>query len=203
VVIPATNIPTVAGTMTVNTGSALQQTQAVNSGTVAFLQISTNKYRGVDLTPVSALGSTTVVITTTNNGGCTSTGTGSPAYATRCYNITPTTNNVVTTVRLWALTSQLNGIAEANLNVYRYSGGWTQLATNRSTGNDAGSYSYGQADTPAFSSFLLGGPTAPTAITLQTWSARASSSWLPWGLLISVALLLSGGLLLVRLRRRA
>jgi hypothetical protein len=188
-VFPATNLPTVRGTMTVNTGGAVQQTQTVSNSTVSFLQVSSNKYRGVDLITTHDLGSVTIVITTTVNGGCTSTGTSSPAYATRCYEITPT-NNVTASVRLYALSTQLNGIAQANLRIYRYAGGWQGLATNASTGSDGGSYSYAQADTPGFSDFLLGGVTTPTAIELARLSARSTSEdWLlPIGFLGMVAI---------------
>ena len=103
---------------------------------------------------------------------CTITGGSSPAYAQRCYRITPTTdptNDV--SVRLWGLSDELNGIAESSLAVYRNTGGstWVEL-TNRFTGNDGGSYSYAQGDTSDFSAFLLGetgGGNTPTAVTLR------------------------------------
>lgn len=198
VVFPATNIPTVAGTMTVNVGDAVQQTQTVNNGAVNFLQISTSIYRGIDLITTNNLGSTTVVITTTVNGGCTTTGTSSPAYATRCYEIRPA-NNLTATVRLYALTAtQLNNIPQANLRLYRYIGSWQQLTTNASTGSATGGYSYAQADTPGFSDFLLGGPSAPTAVALSTLNAQPSmtSALLPAGLSLFV------GAVLLLLRRR-
>jgi hypothetical protein len=184
VIFPATNLPTVNGAMTVNAGGAVQQTQTVNNGPVNFIQISTSAYRGVDLNTANNLGSTTVVITTTASDSCTTTGTGSPAYATRCYEITPA-NNLTATVRLYALTAtQLNGVAQANLRVYRYAGGWQQLTTNALTGSATGGYSYAQADTPGFSDFLLGGLTAPTAIKLSTFDAQSSvATWpVPIGL---------------------
>jgi hypothetical protein len=204
VVFPATAVPTVEGNMVVSTGGAVQQTLTVNSGTVPFLQISSAsaavKYRGVELTPTaSALGSTTVVITTTVNGGCTTTGVGSPAYATRCFNITPT-NNVAATVRLYALTtSQLNGIAQANLRVWHYTGGaWQQLATP-TTGTDGGAYSYGQGTTTGSSPFLLGGTTAPTAVTLTAFDAQPQTvTWL-----LPIGLILTAGALVLVIKRRA
>jgi hypothetical protein len=193
VVIPDTNIPTVAGTLIVQAGGALKQTLDVNNAAVPFLQISTNKYRGVDLTTLNNLGSTTVVITTTNSQTCTTTGAGSPAYARRCYSITPTTNTTAT-VKLWALTSELNGILESTLAPYHYSvDTWVQL-TNLSTGNDSGSYAFAQGDTLGFSPFLLGGPDAPTAITLSEFSATSTSNGYVWLLATSIvlALLIAG-----------
>jgi hypothetical protein len=197
VVFPATAIPTVAGVMTVNPGAAVQQTQTVNNGTFNFLQISTSIYRGVDLITTNNLGSTIVVITTTVNGGCTATGTGSPAYATRCYEITPA-NNLSATVRLYALTAtQLNGTTQANLRVYRYASGWQLLSTNALTGTATGGYSYAQATTPGFSDFLLGGTTSPTAVTLSGLrAATAPAEWI--GPAAGLIVLMGAGILLKR-----
>jgi len=198
VIFPSSSLPTVNGTMIVNSGGAVQQTQTVNNGTVNFMQISTSAYRGVDLITANNLGSTTVVITTTVNGGCTTTGTSSPAYATRCYEITPA-NNLAATVRLYALTAtQLNGIAQANLRVYRYTNGWQQLTTNASTGSATGGYSYAQADTPGFSDFLLG-DAAPTALALSTFHAQSQTSTWP----LPIGLLLAAGVILLWLKHRA
>jgi len=200
VVFPAANLPDVNGSMTVNPGGAAQQTQTVNNGTFNFLQISTSAYRGVDLTTANNLGSTTVGITTTAGEGCTTSGSGSPAYATRCYEITPT-NNLTATVRLYALTdTQLNGVTQANLRLYRYAaGGWQQLTTNASTGSASGGYSYAQAETPGFSAFLLGGPADPTAVRLSSFEAQSQAA-LP---LLPIGLTLLTGTFVLFIRRRA
>ena len=83
---------------------------------------------------------------------CPNTAGNAPAYAERCFTITPTTNGAAQ-VRLWALTSELNGIAQGNLSVFRNIGGssWVEQVTNRATGNDGGSFSYAEGDTPGFS----------------------------------------------------
>lgn len=198
VIFPASNLPDVNGVMTVQPGGAVQQTQNVNNGTTRFMQISGDKYRGVDLTTTNNLGATTVVIKTVAGNGCTGS-TGSPAYAARCYEVTPE-HDLPATVRLYALTdTQLNGVPQASLRLHRYTaGGWQQLTTNASTGSASGGYSYAQADTPGFSDFLLGGPTDPTAVTLAALTAQAqpTSPLLPFG----VALLL--GALVIFIRRR-
>jgi hypothetical protein len=199
VIFPASNLPEVNGVMTVHPGGAVQQTQNANNGTTSFIQISGDKYRGIDLTTTNNLGATTVVIRTVAGNACTTGGSGSPAYAVRCYEITPE-NDLPATVRLYALTdTQLNGVPQASLRIYRYTaGGWQQLTTNASTGSASGGYSYAQADTPGFSDFLLGGPAGPTAVTLTSLEAQAqlTSPLLPFG----VALLL--GALALFIRRR-
>ena len=189
----------------VNNGTLVQTKNAPASATTEFLHITdatgaTTKYRGVDLTTPNNLGITTVVITTTTGSTCTTTLGGSPNYVHRCYAITPTTN-AASTVRLWALTSELNGILEANLVPYHYSGGtWTPL-TSVSTGNDGGSYSFAQGDTPSFSSFLVGSGNAPTAITERDLVARSSDFTLLIVLMAFVGLV--GALTLWQVRRRA
>ena len=192
VVFPAANPPDVNGVMTVNPGGAVQQTQIVSNSSVNFLQISGSAYRGVDLTTANNLGSTTVVITTTAGDGCTTSGSGSPAYATRCYEITPA-NNLPATVRLYALTdTQLNGLNQANLHIHHYiAGTWQQLTLNASNGSASGGYSYAQADTSGFSAFLLGGPAGPTAVTLTALNAQAPTVFplLPIGLTLLVGVL--------------
>lgn len=199
-IVPASIPPTVAGSFTVNVGGSVRQTQSVNNGTVAFLQLSGDRYRGVELTTTNDLGAVTVTIETVAPGGCTTEGTASPAYATRCYRIEPANDNAAT-VRLWALTSQLNSLNETDLTVYHFDGAdWLPLTANTSAGNDGGSYSYAQADTPGFSEFLLGGTSAPTAVTLNHFAASSMPArWLTP--LIGLLLLTGAGVLLKRHQR--
>jgi hypothetical protein len=175
-IFPATNTPTVSGTMTNN--GTVQQTRNVSNATVSFLTISTDKYRGVDITTTANLGSVTVRIRRVATQTCTTTGGTSPTYALRCYEITPTTSGAAT-VTLWALDSQRNGIPVANLVPYRYTGStWTKL-TGMVNGTGSNGYVFGRGNTTGFSAFLLGDTNlAPTAVSLNHISATAPSSWL-------------------------
>jgi hypothetical protein len=151
-------------TSMVNEGT-LQQTQPVNGASVTFLHIqdsgaSSTQYRGAVVDTSSNLGNVTVSVRGADQAGgtyCTDTGSGSPAYADRCFEITIDGTDGAADLTLYGLTSELNGIAEANLAVYRYEGdplAWTKLTSTN--GNDGGSYSYAAAQTPGFSHFLLG-----------------------------------------------
>jgi len=161
---PADGTLTVQGSV-LHTGGTLQQTQPVNAASVPFLLIEDGagnvQYRGVtvDTTTSGAnLGDTTVTVQAIDPGAdetCFDDPGAWLLYAARCYTLTPT-NSGAATVRLWALTSELNGILEVNLGVYHYAGEWLELLTNRSTGNDGGSYSYAEGETTSFSNFLLG-----------------------------------------------
>jgi hypothetical protein len=186
----------------VTNDGTIKQTQTVNNASVGFLHIqnaaaTATQYRGlqVDATANSQnLGNVTVAVRELNSGEyCTEDGAASPAYAWRCYDITPATQPAAAVhVRLYARTAdELNGIAQTNLSVYHFASGWTELLTNRATGSDSGAYSYAEGDTSGFSAFLLGGTgNTPTAITLQAFSARGT--YLALGALLLVGVLLAG-----------
>ncbi|MFO7680701.1 MAG: LamG-like jellyroll fold domain-containing protein [Chloroflexota bacterium] len=180
-----------------NNYGTVQQTKAVNtvSGLVEFLHVRNSaadatKYRGTEITPTStALGEVTVTIRTPNVAGgdhCTS-DPGSPPYADRCFTLTAGTDGSAT-VRLYAANpDELNGIAVSDLRPYRFTTEWEAL-TPASTGT-SGDFVYAQADTPGFSSFLLGGLQNPTAVSLHTFSAASPS--LSIGLVFLLGLLLA------------
>jgi len=177
--------PTVEGTLTNN--GTLSQTQSVNNANVVFLEITdnagvTNKYRGVEVNASGSgdnLGNVTAIVEVVDFSGgefCTTTGMASPIYADRCYNISAA-NTGTAVIRLWALNSELNGIAEGDLAVYHNTGGttWVELTTNQANGNDGGSYSFGEGETTGFSPFLLASNAAPTAVIIQDFDATNNS----------------------------
>ncbi|MFC1879604.1 choice-of-anchor J domain-containing protein [Chloroflexota bacterium] len=156
----------------VSNAGVLQDSKPVSGGNVAFLQImdssdTTVKYRGVEVNAAGNLGLVTVKVSGRGAAEyCPFTGASSPVYAARCYDIAPT-NNLAATVKLWALTGELNGIAQSALAAFHNSGSiWSELGA-RSTGNDGGSYAYAQGDLTSFSPFLLGETGASYNITLD------------------------------------
>jgi hypothetical protein len=203
---PAANSLTVGGSV-LHSGGTFSQTQTIANADLPFLQIedgSANiKYRGVNINTIvtggNNLGSTTVAIRAIDTGAgefCTDDYGDSPAYAERCFQITPATDGPAR-VRLYALTSsELNGIVEGDLAVFRHypepGPFWVELTVNASTGNDGGSYSYAQADTPGFSGFLLGEQgNEPTAIDGQgQGSDLVANGWVTAGVLLAALALL-------------
>lgn len=180
-----------AGTITNN--GTLQQTRTVNNATVQFMTISTDRYRGVDINTVNNLGDVTVTIRGNSGPTCTSEGAGSPNYAFRCFDIAPT-NQAAARVTLWATTGEQNGIATANLAVYRFNLGDWQVGTARTTGTGTNSYVFAQGDVPGFSGFLLGNVNVvPTAITLGQMTTAQPASWVGVGLVGLLLLLLTAG----------
>ena len=186
----------------INDGT-LRQSRVVNNGAVHFLHIqnaaqTVTQYRGVwldaSLNGGNNLGNTTVTVRELNSGQyCTNTAASSPAYARRCFDITPTNQPATgVMVRLYGRTAdELNGIDEMWLTVYRNlpagSGTWVEQFTNASSGNDGGAYSFGQGEVTGFSPFLLGEvDVIPTAVAL---SALATHQPAPF-LMIGTALLL-------------
>lgn len=194
VIVPNTNIPNVAAAGFVTNNGVLQQTRAVNNANVPFLTLGTDRYRGVDVdTSGSGANLGDVAVTIVGNSGptCTTSGGSSPAYAYRCFAITPT-NPGSARITLWATTGEQNSIATPDLIGYRFAAGSWQALTNNSSGTASNNYIFAAGDTPGFSSFLLGDVnSAPTAVTLQQLGVAQSVSW-AWGVVVMALLLLSG-----------
>lgn len=156
----------------VTISGSLQQTATSVTALTRFLRLrnaanNADTFLGVDLTPVSNLGSTTVIVEGEESLTCTSSGGTSTPYAGRCFFITPTNTGVQTVVTLWALTLK-EDVTFPLPAVFRWDGlNWLEL-TNRSSGN-VGDYTYATGTTTAFSPFLMADSgDAPTAITLQS-----------------------------------
>jgi hypothetical protein len=195
VVLPGVNQPKVNGTLT-QYGTFHQTLDVAPYSTVAFMEIvdsfDTVVYRGVEITTVSTeLGEVLVVVREVDTGAgeyCTTTGADSPDYAERCFEIIPSNPDpdLPATVRLWAPMSSLNGIDPGELAVYRFVPTspeccWIELLANHSTGSDLPGYSYVEADTPGFSSFLMGkgtgfGGNEPTVNTLSSFKASSGNT---------------------------
>lgn len=192
VIVPDTNIPTAAVTVTNN--GTLQQTHAVGpSANVAFLTISTDRYRGVDIATGAGVDLGNVTVTVRGNSGltCPDAGGVAPVYAFRCFDITPT-NQGAAAVTLWVLSTEQNGILTSNLSPYRYSGAWGPL-TNATNGPASNGYAFASGDTPGFSTFLVGDANfSPTAITLNQVGV-ASETGLIWVILAGLLLLATVG----------
>jgi hypothetical protein len=194
-------------TAVTNNGTLVQQ-RTVNNANVEFMHIqdstgSTTQYRGVEIdTSADSNNLGVVIVRLRDNAGmtCTTTGGSSPAYAPRCFDITPT-NNLSATVTVWTPTSVLPG-AVTTPRVFHWNGtSWDQL-TNGSSGTN-GSYTYARGNTSGFSAFLLAQDgAAPTAISLQRLNA---TNPLPVGLLVtlSVMLLLILGFTYIRQSRNS
>lgn len=194
---------------TFNNYGTVQQTKAADTVNtmVEFLRVQNTgntetKYLGAEIAPTStALGDVTVAIRAAdvaNGNDCTS-DPGSPPYADRCFTITAGTDGPAT-VRLYAANpDELNTIPVGDLRPYRFASGWNALTTNLVTGTSGG-FAYAQATTPGFSSFLLGGPIAPTAVSLHTFTA--ASPTLATSLVFLLGLLLTAPTAYLLRRRR-
>ena len=159
-----------------HSGGVLQQSQVVTNANVPFLLIDDGagnvKYRGVSLITAGNLGETAVQVRAIGASESCTTGP-LVAHARRCYNISPATI-VPTTVRLWALDSERNGIPLNQLAVFHYNSGagtWDEMVAFAVFGTDGGSYVYAEAEVSSFSPFLLGqAGSSPTALTLTNAS---------------------------------
>jgi hypothetical protein len=180
----------------------------VGMADVTFLQIENGyglvRYRGAEID--SSLTGTDLDEVTVRirglyvNSYCTSEGSNSPPYARRCFEISATGSSGPVDLTLFAPSSELNGIPEDRLAVYRYEGTpWTEYPG--SNGNDGGEFSYGAAQVPGFSHFLLaetGLGQEPTAVSLHTLTATDHATG--WLVLVTAVLLLLPGILWRRRR---
>ena len=177
--------PDVGNTLT-NSG-VLRQIRTVDgssaSVTRTFLEIdngsTTIKYRAAELTTTNNLGLVTASIWHIDGDVpyCTNTGSSSPPYAPRCFQITPA-NNLGATVRLYALTSEIP-LGMTYPSPWRNPGGtqiWTIL-TGPSRGTvDTNYYTYAQGITASFSYFLIANQNnGPTAVQVTDLSASPAA----------------------------
>jgi autotransporter-associated beta strand protein len=173
VVIPTTNTPTVAGTLTNN--GTLKQTISVSADTV-FLQVtdgSGDKYRGVDILTSSNLGSTIVTVSG-NQPSCPNVTLGYYP-AKRCYDIDSTTDpgsSNPASVVFYVTSGELRaGQTTATLKLWHYTDSWAEVDKD----------SYGACSSvsdcwvkgkniTSFSPFILKN-FDPTAVTLASFEA--------------------------------
>lgn len=183
---------------------AMQQTHRLDNAGFAFLEIGsggTIHYRGASVTSTHNLGLITAQVRALAEGeSCTDAGP-SASYAGRCFEITAQ-NDDAATVRLWALTDEMDsGLTLPR--VFRYvAPTWVELDQNVVSGEE-GDYTFAQADTPGFSHFLIAqSGSTPTAISQREIDARGGQP--PAWLLVALALALLCGAAweLGRLRQR-
>ena len=159
-----------------------QQTQAApNATTTSFLHIQnaagdTDKYFGLDITPVGDMGST--VVTIWGGQTCGTDGTLSDGVQ-RCYDITPGTSRNAT-VRFYYRAAEANGNAAPT--VFHYAGGW-QPESGISRGGSGDGLWVQATGVDAYSPFALADET-PTAVSLT--GAAASPTTPAWWLLLAL-----------------
>ncbi len=195
-----------------NNGKLSQVQSVPASSTTQFLRIfdvtgGTAKYYGVDITPSSAMGSTTVVIKG-NQSACT-TASADPLIH-RCFEVNPGTA-VNATLRYWYTEAERNGQAADALKLWHYNGGgsWTEVGgpysysesgTACTSGAPAGSACWFEAqNVSTYSPFGIGSGGTPTVIGLNRLAVTPAGSWLPLGLLTLAA---CGGLWVIARQRR-
>jgi hypothetical protein len=162
VVIPTDNTPTVSTALTNN--GALRQRRTVDSTTTTFLNISTDRYYGVVITPTADMGDTSVTIS--GNQFCPNATSG----VKRCFDIEPGSSETAT-VRFYFTEAERNGQTLGSLKVWHWSGGaWVQQIGSTTTGGSGNSQWVQVTGVNAYSPFLLSENT-PTAVKLARFEA--------------------------------
>ncbi len=186
-----------------NNGTMIQKnTQFGDTAELLWLETdgSGTVFRGADVTSDSDLGEIVLTLRsaidwvspTAVYAYCTSDGSESPPYVTRCFDIAPAVKDQESQVTLWALLTELNGVVVDDLAGFHFAGStFTAL-----TSNDVGDGSLGigyvsvTGTTTSFSEFLIGDrDLGPTAIDLVNLAANGASS--PIFLLFSLVTVLA------------
>ena len=196
-------VPTAADS--VDNSGVLSQTQAVNNATVNFLQISTDKYRGVDIDATGEnLGAVTVAISG-NHAQCTG-DAGSPPYRNRCFRVNVTTAPAAAATLTFYTTAAEDDIATGdelylyNDNTFCY---WADL--DAACGAGAGDPCTKSVENlqAGDNYFLIGGADSPNAVTLRSFEALNLSDWvIPLGGLVLLDIGVAG-LIWRRMRRNS
>ncbi|MFC1849132.1 M43 family zinc metalloprotease [candidate division CSSED10-310 bacterium] len=155
----------VTGSVTNNGG--LRQTKTVSDGvSESFLNISTDKYYGVEINPTSGdMGSTTVTVF--GDRSCFT----SDTAVLRCFELQPETGQTADITFYYLTSSEANGQSTPNVWHY-YNGAWVQQTyLDRGT---VGSYSWIEAScTAPYSPFSLSDANPnPTGVTLVSFQGR-------------------------------
>jgi hypothetical protein len=164
-----------------NNGTMQQTIEAVDVGGASFLNVknataTTDKYFGVEITPNSSLGSTTVTVRG-NQPACTN--NPNDPIINRCFDISPETP-APSTVRYYFANGELNGQSWNSMNVWHWSPYWNTAGTGAVY---SASCSIGQIDcwvqvdeVASFSPFVLGSSSSPTNVTITSLSAVVDQS---------------------------
>ena len=159
----------VGGTL-VNNGT-LQQTQYVGTENTVFLNVSTNKYYGLEIDPEGStdMGDTTVKIS--GNQFCPNAGDG----VKRCYDIGPAIEPAAT-VKFFFTTAELDDETRADLGVYDWDGSqWVEEAGTVTNGGSGDGQWVQVTGVSSFSPFGLN-DASPTAVKLLAFASRPASS---------------------------
>jgi hypothetical protein len=183
----------------VENNGVISQTQTVNNATVNFLQISTDRYRGVDIVTTDNLGDVSVAISG-NRAQCTNDPASGP-YRDRCFRVTTGAGSTNTNITFYTTAAEddVDNDEVFHWQDLGFMKMWVALATSYS-GGDGDPCSVTSAALELYigdNHFLIGdelGDT-PTAVRLLGVGARAG------GLaVLGVFLLGVVGLVLIRKR---
>ena len=163
---------TAEGAITNN--GALMQTKTVSGASASFLNIknqagTVDKYWGATIDPGSSdMGNTTVKIS--GNQLCP----GALKGVKRCFDLTPTTPQTAA-VTFYYTEAERNGASNANMSVYHWNGSTWDLQTGTTTRGGSGDSQWTRVTgIAAYSPFALN-TNSPLAVTLEAFSAQATS----------------------------
>jgi len=196
---------TPAVTDTLENYGVLSQTRTIGPESFArFLNISGDKYYGVDITADATTDLGEVSVAISGNASHCTTDAGSPAYRHRCFRITSQNDGVGLSLTLYSTAGE--DVVSGD-DIYEYQNSFSiWAALTAICGSNPGDFCTTSGDTAldaGMNYFLIGGVDSPTVVTLKDLTAIAQpiDIVVPAGL--GLLLVLSIGVIGWRIARRA
>ncbi|MGC8780580.1 MAG: hypothetical protein ACP5UQ_06915 [Anaerolineae bacterium] len=169
--------PLFDATNSVRNYGKLKQTQTVGVDNVAFLNLSSGKYYGVEVDPSGATGMGSTTVTIYGEQTCPTPPSLGVTTIKRCYDIAATTSTTATVKFWYDATNELNGNTPGSERAYYQDGGLWHEATGSYTYSTGAFNSVQATDVSTFSRFALTSntPTPANLITLARFDAAPAA----------------------------
>lgn len=151
----------------------LKQTQTVGVDNVAFLNLSSGKYYGVEVDPAGSTGMGSTTVTIYGEQTCPTPPSLGVTTIKRCFDIAPATATAATVKFWYDATNELNSNTQGSEKAYYQEGGLWHEATGTYTRASSSFNSVQVSDVSVFSRFALTSntPSASNLITLARFAA--------------------------------
>lgn len=155
----------------------LKQTQTVGTDNVAFLNVSSGKYYGVELDPEGSTGMGSTTVTIYGEQTCPTPPSLGVTTIKRCFDIAPTTSTAATVKFWYDATNELNANTPGSEKAYYQEGGlWHEVAGTYTRASGVFN-SVGVTGVSTFSRFALTSntPSEPNLIALTRFEAASAT----------------------------
>gem|GEM_PF-1252919 len=152
----------------------LKQTQTIGTDNVAFLNVTSGKYYGVEIDPAGSASMGSTAVTVSGEQTCPSPPSLGVTPVKRCFDIAPTTPTTATVKFWYDDANELNGNVAGSVKVYHQESGLWYTENGAYTRGATGGFDWVQVTgVDGYSPFALTSntPSSPTLITLAFFTA--------------------------------